>query len=328
MSEKCKRIKTVPKLKSRPRDAHKGDFGRVLVLGGSRGMIGAPALAALSTLRSGAGLVNIAVPQSIQQAVATLCPCATSIPLPETKNGQIDPAPTRRLFKETGLLDADGQGVPPDVLIAGPGVGLGSSEFGTEFWELINAFRNGPLIPAVIDADALNLIKRASAEAPNGWDNQYHFRTVITPHPGELARMQGVSIRQIQDGREEYAVKTAREMSSKNNEPDYTPVVALKGNKTVVTDGARLYINNTGNPGMASGGSGDVLSGIIAALIGQGMNTMDAAVAGVHLHGLAGDIAAKKTGQISLIATDIIDALGQAFMKKGVLQKQSRKKKR
>ncbi|MHC4440967.1 MAG: NAD(P)H-hydrate dehydratase [Planctomycetota bacterium] len=317
MNEKCKRTQIVPQLKPRSANAHKGDFGRVLVIGGSRGMIGAPALAGLSALRSGAGLVTIAVPESIQPSVITLCPCATSIPLPETDTGQIDPAASRRLFKNLGLLEAEGPGVPPDVIIAGPGVGMGPAEYGAQFWELINAFRNGPLIPAVIDADALNLIRRSSSDTNPGWNNQYHFRTVITPHPGELAGMQGVTTREIQDDREGYAIRTARAMSAENDQEDYTTVVVLKGDKTVVTDGDTIYINRTGNSGMATGGSGDVLSGTITALIGQGMNTMEAAILGVNLHGLAGDIAAKKTGLVSLIATDIIDALPQAFIKKG-----------
>jgi len=316
MSKKCKQIRTIPKLKPRPADAHKGDFGRILVIGGSRGMIGAPALVGLSALRSGAGLVTLAVPESIQQTAASLCPCATSIPLPETKTGQIDPTAARQLFNDLGMLDAAGRGTPPDVLIIGPGVGQGPAEYGTQFWELINAFRNGPLIPAVIDADALNLIQRATTDTPAGWDNQYHFRTVITPHPGELARMHGVSTREIQADREGYAIRTAREMSTQRNEPDYTAIVVLKGAKTIVTDGSTLFVNQTGNPGMATGGSGDVLAGMIGALIGQGMTPMDAAICGVNLHGLAGDIAAKKLGQVSLMASDMIEALPQAFMKK------------
>lgn len=325
MSKTYKRIRSIPRLRPRHADAHKGDFGRVLIVGGSRGMIGAPAIVALSALRSGAGLVTLAVPETIQPFAVTLCPCATSIPLPETSTGQIDPLPARQLLKHQGLLDAEGDGNPPDVLIIGPGVGLGSTEYAKQFWELINSFRNGPLVPAVIDADALNLIRRSSSESRAGWDNQYHFRTVITPHPGELARMHGVTTREIQADREGYAARTAREMSSQRQEADYTVVVVLKGANTVVTDGSSIYTNRTGNPGMATGGSGDVLAGMIGALIGQGMSTLDAAIAGANLHGLAGDIAAKKVGQVSLIATDIIDALPQTFMKKNPASRSKRR---
>jgi ADP-dependent NAD(P)H-hydrate dehydratase len=312
-NEKPKRIKTVPPVLQRKPEAHKGHFGRVLVLAGSAGMIGAPGLVSLSALRSGAGLVTIAVPEKIQPTVASLCPCATSIPLPQTPTGQIDPVAARKKFQDLGYFDTAGNA--PDVLVTGPGLGTGPAEYGQQMWELINAFRNVPLVPAVIDADALNLTAKSGPERPDGWDNQYHFRTVITPHPGELARMHNASTRDIQSDREGFALRTARMMSSEHKEPEYTPVVVLKGAGTVVTDGHRLYVNKTGNPGMATGGSGDVLSGLIGSLIGQGMDTFNAAVTGVHLHGLAGDLAAKKLGQISLIASDLIDFLPQAFQK-------------
>jgi NAD(P)H-hydrate epimerase len=313
MSAPCKRIKTVPSLPKRAAHAHKGDFGRVLVIGGSTGMVGAPALVGWAALRSGAGLVTLAVPTSIQQTVASFNPCPTSMPLPETPTGQIDPIAARKAFQSAGLLDAAPAGHPPDVIVIGPGIGPGSGNYGYQLWELINAFRNGPLTPAVIDADALNLAHRCTPQSPSGWDGQYHFRTIITPHPGELARMHGLSTRDIQADREGFAVRTAHMMSSRRSDPDYRTVVVLKGAGTIVTDGARLYTNRTGNPGMATGGSGDVLSGVIGALIGQGMDTFEAAVAGVHLHGLAGDLAARKLGQVSLIATDLITHLPEAF---------------
>lgn len=307
------RVRAVPRLPKRAADAHKGDFGRVLVLGGSVGMAGAPSLAGLGALRGGAGLVTIAVPASIQPTVAGLCPCATTIALPETASGQIDPVAARRLFVDRGLLSAQPEGSPPDVLVAGPGVGRGPPAFAAALWELINAFRNGPLVPAVIDADALNLIRRSCPDAPAGWDAQYHFRTVITPHPGELGRMHGVGAGEIQADREGFAVRTARLMSGRRGEPDYTPVVVLKGAGTIVTDGTRLYVNRTGNPGMATGGTGDVLAGLIAALMGQGLEAFEAAVAGAYLHGLAGDLAARDQGQVSLIATDLLETLPRAI---------------
>lgn len=311
------RVRSVPRLPKRADDANKGDFGRVLVLGGCAGMAGAPALVGMAALRGGAGLATLAVPASIQPTVAALCPCATTIPLPETLNGQIDPLAARKVFADRGLLSTPGDGAPPDVLVAGPGLGRGTVKYADAVWELINAFRNGPLVPAVIDADALNLSRRAGQGAPAAWDAQYHFRTIITPHPGELGRMHGVSAGEIQTDREGFAVRTARMMAGRRGEPDYSPVVVLKGAGTVVTDGLRLYVNRTGNPGMATGGSGDVLGGLIAALVGQGLDNFEAAVAGVYLHGLAGDLAARRMGQASLLATDLIDALPDAFRRHG-----------
>jgi ADP-dependent NAD(P)H-hydrate dehydratase len=301
---------------ARAADSHKGDFGRVLVMTGSVGMAGAPALVGLGALRGGAGLVTIAVPRAVQATVTALCPCATTIGLPETPDGQIDPEGARRVFLERGMLADSGRGLaPPDVLVTGPGVGRGSPVYGAAFWDLINAFRNGPLVPAVIDADALNLAKRATRQTPGGWDAQYHFRTVITPHPGEMARLHDASTGEVQADREGFAVRTARMMAAQRDEPDYTPVVVLKGAGTIVTDGNRIYVNDTGNPGMATGGSGDVLAGVIGALVGQGMEIFDAAVTGVYVHGLAGDIAARRLGEVSLIATDIIATLPEAFLR-------------
>jgi hydroxyethylthiazole kinase-like uncharacterized protein yjeF len=267
----------------------------------------------MGALRAGAGLVTIAVPRSIQATVAAICPCATTIGLPETTNGQIEPEKARKLFAERGMLDESERGSPPDVLVTGPGVGGGTPSYAAAFWDLINAFRNGPLVPAVIDADALNLAWRTRRESPGGWDGQGHFRTIITPHPGEMGRLHAVSAGQVQANREGFAVRTARMMAAHRDQSDYMPVVVLKGAGTVVTDGRRIYVNRTGNAGMATGGSGDVLAGVIAALVGQGMSTFDAATTGVYVHGLAGDLAARRLGQVSLIATDIIAALPEAF---------------
>lgn len=309
------RIRAVPPLSRRAADAHKGDFGRVLVLAGSVGMAGAPSLAGLAALRGGAGLVIIAVPESIQATVSALCPCATTIGLPETNTGQIDPKRAKRVFARRGMLAAGGQGASPDVLVTGPGVGQGPPAYASAFWELIDAFRGGPKTPCVADADALNLASRAMRGTPGAWTARPHFRTIITPHPGEMARLHGASTGQVQADREGIAVRTARAMTGRKGDSDDLPVVVLKGAGTIVTDGQRIYVNRTGNPGMATGGSGDVLSGLIGALLGQGMSTFDAAVAGVYLHGLAGDLAAKKLGEVSLIATDIIEALPAAFLR-------------
>lgn len=306
-----RRVTRIPPVPRRAKTAHKGDFGRILVIGGSVGMSGAPALAALAALRGGAGLVTAAVPRSIQSIVATLCPCATTLGLPETAAGQIEPGQARAYFAERGWLSGQNGGTAPEVLVVGPGLGTGSAEYGDSLWALIDAFRSSGGVACVIDADALNAARRG-ADSPAGWDMRPHTRTVITPHPGELARMHGVSTRDIQEDRQGYAVRTARAMYATGGEDG--AVVVLKGAETVVTDGRRLYLNRTGNPGMATGGSGDVLSGLIGALLGQNMAPFEAAVTGVYLHGLAGDSAATQVGQPSLVATDLLDYLPGAFI--------------
>jgi len=315
MTADRKHIHHVPTPPVRAVDAHKGGFGRVLVVGGSVGMAGAPSLAALSALRSGAGLATVAVPESVQPAVSIICPCATTVPLPETRDGRIDPLAAQRKLKRLGYFDSSPSGNPPDVLAIGPGVGRGPAEYGLHFWQLIDAFRELG-VPAVIDADALNIAPQPDGKGSKAWQKLDHARTVITPHPGELARLLRTTTGQVQADREGYALRTAQAMRANSNSKAPPPVVVLKGARTVVTDGELVYINNTGNPGMATGGSGDVLTGMIAALIGQGMTPFDAAIAGVCFHGLAGDLAGRKLGQVSMIATDIIDALPEAFQRK------------
>ena len=304
-----KRIRAVPAPPARAADAHKGTFGRVLVIGGSVGMAGAPALVGLAALRSGAGLVTIAVPAPVQPTVAALCPCATTVPLPATASGQIDPLKSLRVLRRLGWPDG---GSAPDALVVGPGIGLGSERFARQLWTLINAFRIRATVPAVIDADALNLACKSDQPAPNAWNRRPCGRAILTPHPGEMARLHGVPIQQVQADRQGWAVRTAQMMTS-GSSPHHLSVVVLKGAGTVVTDGRRVYVNRTGNPGMATGGSGDVLAGVLAGLAAQGMDLFDAAVLGVYVHGLAGDRAAEVIGQIPLIATDLIHCLPVAF---------------
>lgn len=307
---KLRRVRTPPRLRTRPRDAHKGTFGRVLVIGGSRGMIGAPALVAGAALRGGAGLVTVAAPKSIQPHVAVLCPCATSLALPEDAQGRIDPRAALEHLREFGMLD---ESQAPSVAAIGPGLGRGDASYDAGITALANAFGDDARVPVVLDADALNALHRAAGPDDTGWDRALHFRTVITPHAGELARMHGVSAAQVQADREGFAVRTAREMSGGRDHPDYRAVVVLKGSGTIVTDGVSVYVNRTGNPGMATGGSGDVLTGVIAALIAQGVSGIESAMLGAYVHGMAGDHAARERGQISLIATDLIDYLPAAF---------------
>lgn len=307
-----RRVRSIPRLPARRRDAHKGDFGRVLIIGGSRGMVGAPSLAANAALRSGAGLVTVACPASIQLAVATLCPCATTIPLPETKAGVVNPLGATQELATMRLFDEDNA---PSVVAAGPGLGQGENAFEQGLLRLWNAFAYAG-VPLVLDADALNALHKGGRKDSGGWNQSSWTRTVITPHPGELARMQGVSTKEIQANRQGWAAQTASEMAVGIPRGAERPVVVLKGAGTIVTDGERMYVNKTGNPGMATGGAGDVLTGVIAALIGQRLSCFDAAVLGVHVHGLAGDHATNDLGPISLVATDLSDYLTRTFRRR------------
>lgn len=302
------RITRIPRLAKRKRDSHKGSYGRVLVIGGSLGMAGAPALVGLSALRAGAGLVTIATPACVQGVVATLCPCATTIGLPGNADGQVDPAGARRMLSERGLMTDTS--IRPDVVVVGPGLGRGTKEENAGLWSILADFREAG-VPIVADADALNRLVAGDADAVNAWDQGRWGGMIVTPHPGELARLHGVGIERIQADREKCAVDTARRLSRDASERP--AVVVLKGAGSIVTNGSSLYVNKTGNPGMATGGTGDVLSGVIGALVGQGLGLRDAAILGVHVHGLAGDLAARRLREVSLIATDLIDSLPEAF---------------
>ena len=287
------RIEEVPVLPARPRDAHKGSFGRVLVIGGSRGMIGAPALAGTAALRAGAGLVTLALPAAVQLASAALCPCATSLPLACTESGDL---------AGEGVSEAMRAAAAADVLAVGPGLAVGGPQR-----TLVQAVLEQSL-PAVVDADALNNLADIV-----GWAARRRCPLVLTPHPGEMARLIGRPVRDIQADREGIAIEAVTRWAADSPGGAGPLVLVLKGAGTVVTDGRQIFINDSGNPGMATGGAGDILTGVIAALIGQGMDLLDAAVLGVHAHGLAGDIAASEIGEISLIASDLSDYLPDAF---------------
>lgn len=327
-------VVALPTIPPRLQDAHKGDFGRVLVIAGSREMIGAPALVALAALRSGAGLVTIACPRSVQLAVAALCPCATSLPLPEDSNGRIRPREAVTILEKRGWFDARSG---PSVVAAGPGIGQLGASVG-DFVELVRRFTLQPhSIPVILDADGLNAV--SSAHTPVGGNLNWMIgsNVVLTPHPGEMARMLGISAKAVQSERERIACQAASDISNANRTtavrsgietaPESAPVVLLKGAGTIVTDGRRVFRCSTGNPGMATGGSGDVLTGVIAGLVAQGLSRFDAAVLAAHLHGRAGDRAAAELGQISLIATDLIEYLPSAFreLSRGRTKKKGRR---
>ncbi len=289
MALEVERIDTLPQLAARPADSHKGTAGRVLVVGGSRGLIGAVALTANGALRGGAGLVMVAAPQCVQPYILGLAPCATSHPLP-CRGDRLD---------RTAVTAVRAAAARNDVLAVGPGFSTGVIQ------RMIVRAVLGLGTPAVLDADGLNNL----ANTPD-WPAQRRGPLVLTPHPGEMARLTGRSIGEVQADRTAAAVSAVRGWTAAGQGP---LVLVLKGAGTVVTDGARLYVNRTGNPGMATGGTGDVLTGLLAALIGQGLAAFDAACLAVHLHGLAGDIAADRVGQVSLIATDLLETLPAAF---------------
>lgn len=308
-------VSKLPKLPERPADAHKGDFGHVLVLGGSRGMIGAPALVADAALRSGAGLVTIACPDSIQQAVAILCPCATTIPLPELSNGQLDPL---RAIKAIDDSRSFGNPAKPTVIAAGPGLGHGNVRFDDAWRELVREFAGDREVPIVLDADGLNAMPAIDPanDAPTAFDGT---NLVITPHPGEFARLCNTTAADVQDRRMDAILEAARKVNAAPDVTDHNRcTILLKGDGTLVSDGARMFMNFTGNPGMATGGCGDVLTGVIAALIGQGMSRFDAAALGARLHGEAGDVAANELTMISMKATDVIACLPEVFATDGL----------
>ena len=280
-------IESIPKVKPRPTESHKGDYGKVFIIAGSVGMSGAAALAGRAALRAGAGLVRVAVPKSVLPIVASIEPSFTTIALPEDEHGRIS------MKAIDAILNAVDEN---DALAFGPGMGLSRA-----IRSILGILLEQPSLRLLIDADGLNNLARLK-----NWPAKRKAQLILTPHPGEMKRLwSGLLRREFPPDRQEQAARFAQQTGS---------IVVLKGAGTVVTDGERVYVNQTGNPGMATAGSGDVLTGVITALMGQGLSDFDAAVLGVYIHGLAGDIAAEKLGQVSLMATDIIDSLPNAFL--------------
>ncbi len=265
-------------LPPRPRDAHKGSCGQVAICAGSRGMAGAAALCAMGALRAGAGLVKLAVPSGILDALAAKLTEPILVPLAETKQGTV----SRKALDALRDLAAES-----DVLAVGPGLSQ-ADETKTLIRDIVATGKTR----MVLDADGLNGIAGAATSL-----RSLRGRAVLTPHPGELARLLHSTAEKIQEARLETTIDFAKR---------HGVVTILKGADTVVADpNGSHFINETGNAGMASGGMGDVLTGIIAALIGQKLSLYDAACLGVYLHGLAGDIAKEELGGIGLIASDV-----------------------
>ena len=275
----------LPTLPERAIDAHKGHFGLALLVGGSRGMAGAMGLAGMAALRGGAGLVRLAVPDVCLDTIAAFEPSYMTAPLPSDRAGRIALAARERIVElaETAT-----------VVACGPGMGRSLGLDALVAWLYVNLPQ-----PMVVDADGLNaLSSRPEVLSEPGGPR------ILTPHPGEFARLLGKTFRIAPQKAPPVAINLAARLGV---------VIVLKGHRTCVTDGTTRAINTTGNPGMATGGSGDVLTGLVAALACQGLSPFDAARLGVYLHGLAGDLAAEQLGQESLAASDLVRFLPEAF---------------
>lgn len=273
------------RLPDRPADGHKGTFGSVLVIAGSRGMSGAASLAGLGALRGGAGLVYVAIPESIAAIVAGIEPSYLTVPLPHDDTGRLSAAAHAMLMDRAKSMQS---------VAIGPGWGQSD-----ELQQIAVTLYADLQCPMVVDADALNLLAREPVVL-----SKHSGPRVLTPHPGEFARLIGADSKTVQADRR----RAAESFAAQHN-----VVLLLKGRETVITDGTTTHINTTGNSGMATGGTGDVLTGIISALLAQKLPPLDAARTGAHLHGLAGDLAAAHFSEPGLIASDLPRYLGRAW---------------
>jgi ADP-dependent NAD(P)H-hydrate dehydratase / NAD(P)H-hydrate epimerase len=273
-------------------NAHKGDLGHIFILAGSPQFSGAALLCCYAAMRAGAGLVTLGIPKSLNLAIIKIKPKEVmTLPLPETRDATLSLSAYKKIkdFAKNNI----------DVLVVGPGLSKNQST-----QSLARKVISEIDKPMVIDADGLNALI--------GYLNllrvtSYELRVtrILTPHPGEMSRLLGVSVKTIQDKRKEIARKFAKA---------HKVTLVLKGHNTVVADyKGNLYINKTGNPGMATAGSGDVLTGMIGAFLGQGLGAFNAAKYAVYLHGLAGDLAAKEKTPIGMIASDIVDKIPEAI---------------
>jgi len=274
------------KLPKRKKETNKGDYGHVFIIAGSPGFTGAAALCSKAALLCGSGLATLGIAKGLNTILARKLTEVMTKPLPETSAGTLSEKAFAQIMEFSKKADC---------VAIGPGL---SREPGTQklVRKLIVSLRK----PVVLDADGLNaiagcapLLKRALAPV------------VVTPHPGEMARLTGLPVNASLGGKE----RVAKTFANK-----YNVVCVLKGHRTVVArpDG-KTYVNNTGNPGMAKGGTGDVLTGMIASFIGQGIGPFEAASLGVYLHGLAGDLAAKEKGEASMLASDLLDKIPEAI---------------
>ncbi|MFC1624313.1 NAD(P)H-hydrate dehydratase [Candidatus Omnitrophota bacterium] len=276
-------------LRKRRKDSHKGDYGHVFILAGSRGFTGAAALCAEATLRSGAGLATLGIPISLNPVMEAKLTEVMTCPLSETKEG------TLSLKAKEEILDRVDDS---DVVILGPGLSRNP-----ETIKLVRQLIVSIKKVMVLDADALNAVSGDISIL-----KKIKHRYILTPHPGEMARLLKRNLVYIKKNR----LEVTRDFSNHYNKA----IVVLKGSGTIVADKSarnRVYVNGSGNPGMATAGSGDVLTGVIGGFLSQGLEVFDAARLGVYIHGLAGDLAAKDKGEVALIAGDILEKIPEAI---------------
>jgi len=275
------------RLLHRKADSHKGDYGKILILAGSSRFSGAALLCAEAALRSGAGLVTVGIPSSVNLAlIKNKIKEIMTLPLPQTPAGTLSLA----AFSKVMLFLKN-----TDVLIIGPGLGSHKSTYA-----LVRKIIKSLKLPSVIDADALNAFSHHLRAL-----KKHQGQVILTPHIKEMERLFGVTCELIKKDRKLIAKKYAKY---------YNSTIILKGHQSIVTDGdRRFYINKTGNPGMATAGSGDVLSGVVGAFLAQGLDAFSAAKFATYIHGLAGDIAAVDKTQMGLIASDITSRIPDAL---------------
>ncbi|MCK5833761.1 NAD(P)H-hydrate dehydratase [bacterium] len=275
----------------RPSDGHKGTFGKVSIIAGSLGMTGAAALSAESALRSGSGLVELVVPEGIAKNIDSIVREVVTRPVAHVaKRGCLS---VRALGEILTCIKSS------DAIAFGPGIGTHR-----ETIDLTSRLFQRITIPSVIDADGLNCIAKLKSR---NIDIHFGSEVIITPHPGELSRLLDISIDEVSKGRFTMISDWARKLG--------VDVLVLKGSPTVIAEGeGPIFINQTGNDGMATGGSGDILTGIIAGFLAQGLKPLESARLGVFIHGLAGDMAEETLGRRAMIAGDILDSLPSALM--------------
>lgn len=272
----------------RNHNSHKGTYGRVAIIAGSRGMTGALFLSSQGALRTGSGLVYTIIPESLETVMSIKLTEAIIRPIKDKDTGHFLKDSIEPIIKEVKEMDC---------IALGPGIGVDKDRI-----QLVSEIIRDTKVPMGVDADGINCIAENIEIL-----NQGKGPIIITPHPGEMARLLNKDIQEIEKNRQYYS----QYISEK-----YNIIVVLKGNKTIVTSPeGQTYINKTGNPGMATAGSGDVLTGIIASLLGQRLDPFDAAKLGVYLHGLAGDITRDRLGEYGMIASDIIEAIPYAIMR-------------
>lgn len=276
-------------LPKREIESHKGTFGRIGIIAGSKGMIGASCLATMAALRSGSGLVYTIIPNSLYDIISIKLTEAIIKPVEDENTGHF----ILSSFDEIKKIIEE-----MDVLAIGPGIGVDEDRI-----ELVNKILLNFERPIVLDADGINCISKGNSDILLN----RRADTIITPHPGEFSRLLNIDTKVIQKNRIEY---------SKHVSNKYNVITVLKGANTIVSNPkGEIYVNPTGNPGMATAGSGDVLTGIIASFIGQGISSFKAAKLGVYCHGLAGDLAKKDKGEYGMISRDILDNIPYSIKK-------------